>query len=184
MLSILYRLHFLQMHIQQLVYQWYKYAWLYHCNMFLLNLRTGIFMVRKFCLTSFSFCFIPSLTLITNMTVQELIPEFVFPQGVQLPFHSPVENVEHGSEDITSGNHGSPQNVTSRPHWTVCGWSTLPFFFFFVVATVAWILQLHIGEPWMWLSETYPGLDLLLYRKRNCLWRMNMMTNLKFSLTF
>ena len=99
--------------------------------MFLLNLRTGIFMVRKFCLTSFSFCFIPSLTLITNMTVQELIPEFVFPQGVQLPFHSPVENVEHGSEDITSGNHGSPQNVTSRPHWTVCGWSTLPFFFFF-----------------------------------------------------
>ena len=27
-----------------------------------------------------------------------------FPQGVQLPFRSPVENVEHAFEEITSGN--------------------------------------------------------------------------------
>ena len=46
---------------------------IYHSNMFLLNLKTDIYIASKFCFTSFSVCFIPSLILITNVTAHKLI---------------------------------------------------------------------------------------------------------------
>lgn len=55
----------------------------------------------------------------------------VFSQGVQLPFRSPVQNAEHASEEITSGNpHNVLQNqATLDGLWMV--YSAMSFLFLF-----------------------------------------------------
>lgn len=70
-----------------------------------------------------------------------------------------MENVEHASEEIKTGNHHKISQAAG-PHQAVCGWSTLLLFllllFLFVVVTVVKMLQPDIREP-IWLLETYPG---------------------------
>ena len=61
-----------------------------------------------------------------NSTGQKLVVN-KFCTGVQLPFHSPVENAEHASEGIKSGNHYKISQAAGS-HWTVCRWSTLLMF--------------------------------------------------------